>query len=128
MMKRIFLAACLAAAALVASAQQPDIEAHLKAHPELLAGTDYLCPTGPAALTKAPKGYKVFYISHYGRHGARYAWQSDIYEKINNALSEADAAGNLTELGKDYKRRYDSLYPEVRYRVGDLSRKGWKQQ
>ena len=63
MMKRIFLAACLAAAALVASAQQPDIEQHLKAHPELLAGTDYLCPTGPVALTKAPKGYKVFYIS-----------------------------------------------------------------
>ena len=80
MMKRFFLAACLLAAALVAAAQQPDIEAHLKAHPELLAGTDYLCPTGPAVLTKAPKGYKVFYISHYGRHGARYAWQSDIYD------------------------------------------------
>ena len=128
MMKRLFLAACLMAAALVASAQQPDIEAHLKAHPELLAGTDYLCPTGPAALTKAPKGYKVFYISHYGRHGARYAWQSDIYEWMNNTLSEAAEAGNLTEYGLDYKRRFDSLYPEVRYRVGDLSRKGWKQQ
>ena len=122
MMKRLFLAACLAAATLVASAQQPDIESHLKAHPELLAGTDYLCPTGPAALTKAPKGYKVFYISHYGRHGARYAWQSDIYEWMNSTLSEAAEAGNLTEYGLDYKRRFDSLYPEVRYRVGDLSR------
>ena len=51
MMKRILLAAaCLFAATLFASAQQPDIEAHLKAHPELLAGTDYLCPTGPATL------------------------------------------------------------------------------
>ena len=129
MMKRILLAAAsLFAAALFASAQQPDIEAHLKAHPELLAGTDYLCPTGPVTLTKAPKGYKVFYISHYGRHGARYAWQSDLYEKIDDALSKADADGNLTEFGKDYKRRFDSLYPEVRYRVGDLSRKGWKQQ
>jgi hypothetical protein len=128
MMKRFFLAACLAAAALVASAQQPDIEAHLKAHPELLAGTDYLCPTGPAALTKAPKGYKVFYISHYGRHGARYAWQSDIYDWMNTTFTAAAEAGNLTEYGLDYKRRFDSLYPEVRYRVGDLSRKGWKQQ
>ena len=53
MMKRILLAAAsLFAAALFASAQQPDIEAHLKAHPELLAGTDYLCPTGPVTLTK----------------------------------------------------------------------------
>ena len=73
-MKRLFLAAALLIAApFFLTAQQPDIEAHLKAHPELLAGTDYLCPTGPAALTKAPKGYKAFYISHYGRHGARYA-------------------------------------------------------
>ena len=78
MMKRLFLAAILWAAALSVSAQQPDIEAQLKAHPEFLAGTDYLCPTGPATLTKAPKGYKPFYISHYGRHGARYAWQSDL--------------------------------------------------
>ena len=129
MMKRILLAAaCLFAAALFASAQQPDIEAHLKAHPELLAGTDYLCPTGPVTLTKAPKGYKVFYISHYGRHGARYAWQSDLYERINSALAEAGAADNLTAFGQDFKRRFDSLYPEVRYRVGDLSRKGWDQQ
>ena len=128
MMKRCFLAAALLAVSLIAFAQQPDIEAHLKAHPELLAGTDYLCPTGPAVLTKAPKGYKVLYISHYGRHGARYAWQSDISERINDVLSEAAKSGNLTDVGADYKRRYDSLYPEVRYRVGDLSRKGWKQQ
>ena len=129
MMKRLLLtAATVLAAALLASAQQPDIDAHLKAHPELLAGTDYLCPTGPVTLTKAPKGYKVFYISHYGRHGARYAWQSDLYEKINDVLATAAADGNLTEFGKDFRRRFDSLYPEVRYRVGDLSRKGWKQQ
>ena len=56
------------------------------------------------------------------------AWQSDIYELMNNTFTEAAEAGNLTEYGLDYKRRFDSLYPEVRYRVGDLSRKGWKQQ
>ena len=127
-MRRILLSVLFAAAVLVARAQQPDIDAHLRAHPELLAGTDYLCPTGPVALTKAPKGYKPFYISHYGRHGARYAWQSDLYEKIREALSSAAESDNLTELGADYKRRFDSLYPEVRYRVGDLSYRGWKQQ
>ena len=128
-MKRFILATLtLFAAAFWASAQQPDIFSQLEKHPEFLAGTDYLCPTGPVALTKAPKGYKPFYISHYGRHGARYAWQSDLYDKINSVLSEADDEGNLTELGKDYKRRFDSLYPEVRHRVGDLSRKGWDQQ
>ena len=56
MMKRIFLAACLAAAALVASAQQPDIEQHLKAHPELLAGTDSSISATTAATAPATPG------------------------------------------------------------------------
>ena len=92
MMKRLFLAAFLWAAALSVSAQQPDIEGHLTAHPELLAGTDYLCPTGPVALTKAPKGYKVFYISHYGRHGSRYMTDNKYYVQ---AITPMDSAAKL---------------------------------
>ena len=129
MTRRIILAAlaCLAAAFL-ASAQQTDYRAVLEAHPEYLDGTDYLCPTGPVALTKAPKGYKAFYISHYGRHGARYAWQSDMYERLNELFAKAAKDGNLTPAGQNFKERFDLLYPSVRYRVGDLSRKGWQQQ
>ena len=78
MRKWILAAAGLLAAAICLRAQVRDYEAQLQAHPEYLAGTDYLCPTGPVALPPAPKGYKPFYISHYGRHGARYAWQSDL--------------------------------------------------
>ena len=75
MIRRILLSGLLfLAAAIAADAQQPDYLQQLEAHPEFLAGTDYLCPTGPVALTVAPKGYKAFYVSHYGRHGARYAW------------------------------------------------------
>ena len=72
---RTFLLATLLllAASFGARAQQPDYLEQLAAHPEYLDGTDYLCPTGPVALTPAPKGYKAFYVSHYGRHGARYA-------------------------------------------------------
>jgi hypothetical protein len=129
MRKLIFLAALLMlAGALRTGAQQPDAIRQLELHPEYLDGTDYLCPTGPVALTPAPKGYKAFYISHYGRHGARYAWQSDMYSRLNGVFSSQDEADNLTDLGKDYKRRFDSLYPSVRYRTGDLSRKGWQQQ
>ncbi len=78
-MKRLLVIALLVwAAAFRAGAQMPDIYEQLKAHPEYLDGTDFLCPTGPAVLTKAPKGYKPFYISHYGRHGARYAWPTHL--------------------------------------------------
>ena len=129
MTRNFFLAALVTlAAAFSVHAQQTDISRVLDAHPEYLAGTDYLCPTGPAALTKAPKGYKPFYISHYGRHGARYAWQSDLYSRLDEVFSEAEEEGNLTPYGQDYKRRFDRLYPEVRYRTGDLSKVGWEQQ
>jgi len=128
-MKRFLVAALLVlAAAFRSGAQMPDIYEQLQAHPEYLDGTDYLCPTGPVALTKAPKGYKPFYISHYGRHGARYAWQSDLYSKLNDVFTAAADADNLTPLGVSYKQRFDQLFPSVRYRTGDLSRKGWQQQ
>lgn len=129
MTKRILLAtAAFVAALFCASAQQYDIMQQLQDHPEYLDGTDYLCPTGPVALTPAPEGYKAFYLSHYGRHGARYAWQSDLYDKIRKKLQKGMDADNLTELGKDFRERFEKLYPDVRYRVGDLSRKGWQQQ
>ena len=118
----------LLAGALCAEAQRTDAIRLLESNPEYLDGTDYLCPAGPVALTPAPEGYEPFYISHYGRHGARYAWQSDMYSRLNSVFSSQEEAGNLTAKGLDYKSRFDSLFPSVRYRTGDLSRKGWQQQ
>ena len=128
MRKWILAAAGLLTAAVCLRAQVRDYEAQLQAHPEYLAGTDYLCPTGPVKLSPAPKGYKPFYISYYSRHGARYAWQSDLYSWLNSTFSEAAEGDNLTTFGADFKARFDRLYPEVRYRTGDLSRRGWDQQ
>ena len=48
--------------------------------------------------SKVPKGYKPFYISHYGRHGARYAWQSDIYEKTGaGVITSAFSRGSQVQ-------------------------------
>ena len=42
------------------------------------AGSNYcVYSPGQDAPTRSPKGYKPFYISHYGRHGSRY-YISDI--------------------------------------------------
>lgn len=120
------LAVCLSC--LNANAQQYDYEQNLKAHPEQLYGCDYLCPAEQTPLTPAPNGYTAFYISHYGRHGARYAWQSDLYDRINEVLAAADSAANLTETGKLYYADFRSIYPDIRYCNGELSRKGWLQQ
>ena len=135
MRKSLFIA--LLAAALITACksftpQTPpehvDYLMELAEHPEYLDGTDYLCPTGHVDLTPAPAGYKPFYISHYGRHGARYAWQSDIYKRLHKVLGKAEEEDNLTDLGKDWRARFEQLYPDVKYRVGDLSRKGFQQQ
>ena len=38
-----------------------------------LSASNYVAYRGPQKqLTPAPKGYKPFYLSHYGRHGSRY--------------------------------------------------------
>ena len=125
---RLISATLLLVVASVFASAQVDYLKELKEHPEYLDATDYLCPTGPVALTPAPEGYEAFYLSHYGRHGARYAWQSDLYKKIHKLLDKAADEDNLTAQGKDWKERFDRLYPSVRYRTGDLSRKGWQQQ
>ena len=60
----------------------------------------------PGPQTRAPRGYKPFYISHYGRHGARSGWDQEKLEAIISVLSAAKEAGILTASG-------DSLMNEV---------------
>ena len=68
-MKRILTLLVLAVITLAAAAQGNDAFEQLKANPKKAYGTDCPYPFDEAKMTKAPKGYKPFYISHYGRHG-----------------------------------------------------------
>lgn len=46
-----------------------------------LSGSNYVAYRGPQKqLTAAPKGYKPFYLSHYGRHGSRYMIGKKAYD------------------------------------------------
>jgi hypothetical protein len=78
-------------------------------------------------LTPAPKGYKPFYISHYGRHGSRYAWTSKAYTVIGDVLSEAHDAGNLTEFGESFLKRYLDFCDVAIANTGDLVDLGTEQ-
>ena len=53
------------------SAKAQTYETLIEQNPERAAGVYHYYEYSPSALTKAPKGYKAFYISHYGRHGSR---------------------------------------------------------
>ena len=54
----------------------------------------------PAPETKVPKGYKPFYISHYGRHGSRSDWAGQKYPWVMEKYGKIAEEGLLTEDGE----------------------------
>ena len=84
----------------------------------------YAYPTPAAKYTKAPAGYKPFYISHYGRHGSRFHQPADHYHFLYSTLAKADSAGKLTDLGKSLLERAKYLDEYAAPRAGDLTQLG----
>ena len=80
-MKRNLTIVMLLLLALTTWAQGNGALDQLKADPKKSYGTDYPYLFATPQLTKAPKGYKPFYISHYGRHGSRYYWNAMLYQR-----------------------------------------------
>ena len=92
------------------------------------SGLDAVYDFDAVSPAACPKGYKPFYISHYGRHGSRYAYARETYTDLLEMLQKAEQEGNITEYGKALSLRLADFYEKVRYRVGDLTDKGWNQQ
>jgi len=144
-MKRLFAAAALVLAASLSLLGQPytgpqtskvysvsDWE-QVQANPDLVL-SDYqpypVLDQNPAsipALTKAPKGYKPFYISHYGRHGSRWLISTATYTRPVAFLKKAKAEGKLTPLGEDVLSRLEKVELAVRGRYGELTSLGAEQ-
>ncbi len=75
-------------------------------------------------MTPIPKGYKPFYISHYGRHGSRWLTSARYYENPNNILQKAHNAGKLTAFGENVYSRVKLLGEDAEGRYGALSQLG----
>ena len=92
------------------------------------AGGVYLAyPQVDTKQTPAPKGYKPFYVSHYGRHGSRYLLGDRDYQWIIQLMQKADASNSLTSLGKDVLSRLEKVWIEAEGRAGDLTPLGVRQ-
>ena len=79
------------------------------------------------ADTPAPKGYRLFYMSHYGRHGSRAAIEPERLSPFYDVLEWGHETDALTPYG-------DSLYNDVKKvaamaegRYGHLTQKGVQQ-
>ena len=109
----------------VLSRQQ--LDAQLRENPEKLYGYFYNYPESGFRQTPAPRGYKPFYISHYGRHGARRTHQEALYKTVLSELDRACETGNLTEHGKSVRERVVSAYEEAKGLFGELTPLGARQ-
>jgi hypothetical protein len=96
----------------------------------LKSASNYMAYPGPVQqeLTPAPRGYKPFYLSHYGRHGSRYHSKPSTYNAPYLTLLKADSLGKLTTIGKDIMRRLDVIRHDAENHWGDLTELGARQQ
>lgn len=95
----------------------------------LLSASNYMAYPGPVQrdLTPAPRGYKPFYISHYGRHGSRFHTKPSIYNNPYIVLAKADSLGKLTPTGRDVMHRLDVIRKDAENHWGDLTLLGARQ-
>lgn len=90
-------------------------------------GLDNLIDFDVPAPTKAPKGYEPFYISHYGRHGSRYAYTDKTYKVPLRLLEKADSCDNLTATGAEMLDSLRIFTGRVGVYMGSLTEIGWDQ-
>ena len=92
-------------------------------------GVYYMYPFKPHVSTPAPKGYTPVYLSHYGRHGARFLEKDVQYERVLDPLQAARKAGALTSEGERLLDEVLAYCSETSccLRAGDLSPLGWEQ-
>ena len=125
-MKRKIVFISLLTLCLSVSAQQAKEDIRLN---RLLVAGNYLAYPGPLqkSLTLAPKGYKPFYLSHYGRHGSRWLIGDRDYNQPVLMLERADSLGKLTSKGQEVLRDLRLLRDAAKGRDGELTPLGAEQ-
>lgn len=126
-MKKILTILLLVFFSLTTWAQVLPAMEQLKEDPKKSYGNDYPYRFKPTALTKAPKGYKPFYISHYARHGSRYYWSPQLYADLEKLLTEAHEKNLLTAQGELLYNKFMAVKEELKTGVSELTQLGWEQ-
>ena len=122
MMNRYFL--LLLALALTFQSSAQDYKEMIKANPAMGAANLMNYHFEKTEYTRAPKGYKPFYISHYGRHGSRYDSKPDYMDAIWPVMRKADSSGILTDAGKAFYKDFEAVMREQDGMIGMLTSLG----
>ena len=126
-MKKTLTIITLMLLSIAASAQTLSALEQLKATPRKAYGCDYPYQQDPTTLTKSPKGYKPFYISHYARHGSRYYWSDQLYKDLDTLLTVAHEKHVLTAEGQAFYEKFMAAKPELMTGISELTQLGWEQ-
>ncbi len=126
-MKKLITTLILAILTIHAGAQRIDVNEVMKACPQKAYGNDCPYQFEDVTLTKAPDGYKPFYISHYARHGSRYYWNSQLYRDLDTLLTKAHDRQQLTAEGEAFYQRFSAVKDELITGWSELTQLGWEQ-
>ncbi|MBR3440872.1 MAG: histidine-type phosphatase [Bacteroidales bacterium] len=99
----------------------------IAANPAKAGGVMYAYPGPQSVQTPAPKGYKPFYVSHFGRHGSRWNCRWSDYDSPYTTLKAALEAGKLTPKGKEVLSKVAFFREDARDRIGELTSLGMRQ-
>ena len=127
MLKKTFTSLLLVLFCFAALAQSIPALEQLKADPKKAYGNDYPYLYKTTALTKAPRGYKPFYISHYARHGSRYYWNDKLYKELDTLLTTAHDKHLLTPEGETFYGKFMTAKQELMTGISELTQRGWEQ-
>lgn len=109
-------------------ATQLSAREQIAANPYKAGGVYYLYEfEGIPASSPVPEGYKPVYISHYGRHGARYLDSKTYIDGTVDILRKGHECGQLTRFGESVYKRVLQHLDKAKNRLGDLSEIGWEQ-
>ena len=114
----LLLAACLSAAA------QEDAVRLFAENPDRASNNMHVYEFDPIVDTPAPKGFKPFYISHYGRHGSRYELNSTFAARAQECFPVLDSLGLLTQAGKDLWADVEAVVAAHKGMEGSLTTHG----
>ncbi|MBQ2167471.1 MAG: histidine-type phosphatase [Bacteroidaceae bacterium] len=126
----LFLGCCFVAFGLSAQTKYEKSAKEEIAENRFLSGSNYLDYDNypaPENLTKAPKGYEPYYLTHYGRHGSRWLLGDGDYTGCINPLEKAKEEGKITALGEETLEKLKKVFASAKGRMGDLTVVGERQ-
>lgn len=104
-----------------------EIMAEMAAAPGRSGGIYFAYPFTTDSVPPVPKGYRPVCISHYGRHGSRWALREEQYGEIVDVLVDEESRNNLTEIGKEVLAKVRRIATDAKGHTGELTQLGAEQ-